>query len=140
MESDNPTSEHSSETTTANVSWLRVFLLLGVILAFAAGVFSFLRTKQPRTMRSMNSCLNSLRLLDGAKAQWALENKKVDSDVVTLSDIAPYLKGSMLPKCPHYNGDRMTAEPIYEHTGTYSVTIVGKVPTCRCVGHTFSEL
>ena len=41
---------------------------------------------------SVNSVLNNLRILEGAKDQWALENKKSGDDVVTLGDLTDYLK------------------------------------------------
>jgi len=43
-----------------------------------------------------NSVLNNLRVLEGAKDQWALENKKSPNDVVTLDDLKDYLKGGVV--------------------------------------------
>ena len=69
-----------------------------------------------RMCSQANACLNNLRQIDGGKEQWAVDNGKVDTDTVTSSDIAPYLKGGW-PKCPA-NG------------AAYSVTIVIAKPTC----------
>ncbi|MHB8520165.1 MAG: hypothetical protein ACYDH9_05355 [Limisphaerales bacterium] len=72
-----------------------------------------------------NACINNLRQIDGAKQQWALENKKLASSSVPPEDIAPYLKGNLVPACPA--------------GGTYTLNIVGIVPTCSlgaAAGHT----
>jgi len=94
-----------------------VVAIIGLLAAIAIPNFVKARTKAQQ-----NSCINNLRQIDGAKAQWALENKKVDSDAVTTSDVAPYLKGSAIPACPA--------------NGTYSVTTVSANPACTVGGHT----
>ena len=50
---------------------------------------------------SRGQCVGHLKQIDGAIQQWALENKKLDSDVPDLSAAAKYLKGGVLPQCPH---------------------------------------
>ena len=44
-----------------------------------------------------NSIGNNLRIIEGAKEQWALENKKVTTDPVTLSDLTAYFRNNVLP-------------------------------------------
>jgi len=46
---------------------------------------------------SYNSILNNLRIIEGAKDQWALENKKGVGDTVTETDLLPYLKDNTMP-------------------------------------------
>src|SRR5437868_2081802 len=87
-----------------------VVAIIGLLAAIAIPNFVKARTKAQQ-----NSCINNLRQLDGAKAQWALENKKVDTDTVTTSDVSPYLKGSAIPDCPA--------------NGTYAVTTVSANPS-----------
>ena len=96
-----------------------VVAIIGLLAAIA--VPNFVRA---RSKAQQNACINNLKQMDGAKAQWAIENKKVDSDAVTTSDITPYLKGSAMPECPA--------------SGAYAVTIVSAVPTCTLstAGHT----
>ena len=96
-----------------------VVAIIGLLAAIA--VPNFVRA---RSKAQQNACINNLKQMDGAKAQWAIENKKVDSDAVTTTDITPYLKGSVMPQCPA--------------NGTYAVTIVSAVPTCTLstAGHT----
>src|SRR5436190_23630338 len=43
-----------------------------------------------------NGCINNLRIIAGAKDQWALENKKAAGEAVNVQDIQPYLKNNAL--------------------------------------------
>jgi hypothetical protein len=70
------------------------------------------------------ACVNQLRQLDGAKQQWALENRKTTADVPTERDLAPYLKNG-IPKCPA--------------GGTYALNAVSAAPTCNIAGHSLSK-
>ncbi len=76
-----------------------------------------------RERNSQSACINSLRQLDGATEQWAIENKKVIGDTVTAADIAPYLK--QFPVCPQ--------------GGQYTVGPVGSEPTCSIPGHVLPQ-
>ncbi len=67
------------------------------------------------------ACINNLRQIDGAKQQWALENKKNAEDIPTATDIAAYLKGNALPTCPAGGG--------------YTLNAVGAEATCSIPGH-----
>jgi len=70
-------------------------------------------------------CVDNLRLIDAAKQQWALENKKTGADVPTWADLAPYLSpnsgNSNVPKCPS--------------SGTYTIGPMSNQPTCSIPGH-----
>ena len=46
------------------------------------------------------TCTANLTQVQGAKEQWALENKKAAQDAVTPADIAPYLQNSQVLECP----------------------------------------
>ncbi len=46
-----------------------------------------------RDSAQYNSILNNLRILEGAKDQWALENNKPSNSKVTEQDIASYIRG-----------------------------------------------
>lgn len=71
-----------------------------------------------------NSCIANLKQIDGAKQQWALENKKLSADIPAVSDVTPFLKNSVLPVCPA--------------SGTYTLNAVSTDPTCTkaTLGHT----
>jgi hypothetical protein len=67
-----------------------------------------------------NGCINNLRLIDGAKEQWALEHHAKTNAVVAISDIAVLIKGGF-PKCPA--------------RGSYTIGRVGENPKCSVPGH-----
>ncbi len=67
-----------------------------------------------------NVCINNLRQIDGAKQQWALENKKSPTAFVSPADIMPYLRGVM-PTCPA--------------GGVYTIGLVNASPVCSVPGH-----
>ncbi len=67
------------------------------------------------------ACINSLRLIDGAKQQWALEKQKPAGALLTSADLAPYLKSNALPACPA--------------GGIYTLNPVGMTPICNIPGH-----
>ncbi len=67
------------------------------------------------------TCINNLRLIDGAKQQWALEHQKPAGSLLTAADLAPYLKTNVLPTCPA--------------GGVYTLNPVGIPPICNIPGH-----
>lgn len=82
---------------------------------------------QPGTLspeQILNACINNLRQMDGAKQQWALENRKSITDVPTEKDVAAYLKNG-IPKCPA--------------GGTYTLGAAGAAPTCSIAGHALPQ-
>ena len=92
-----------------------VVAIIGLLAAIA--VPNFVRAR--RTAQK-NVCINNLRQIDGAKQQWALENKKTDTDVATTTEVADYLKNSKFPTCPA--------------SGAYSINAVNTDPTCNKSG------
>ena len=69
----------------------------------------------------LNGCINNLRQIDGAKQQWALENRKTAEAVPSSQDLAPYLKANSVPPCPG--------------GGSYTLNSVGQPPACTIPGH-----
>jgi RNA polymerase sigma factor (sigma-70 family) len=71
-----------------------------------------------------NACINNLRLIDSAKQQWALENRKQNTDTPAMDDLRPYIgrgTNGELPSCPD--------------GGIYTVKSVAEPPTCSVAGH-----
>jgi prepilin-type N-terminal cleavage/methylation domain-containing protein len=93
-----------------------VVAIIGLLAAIA--IPNFVRA---RTTAQTNACINNLRQIDGAKEQWALENKKVTGATVNDTDITPYLKNSAMPTCPA--------------GGKYTAGNVGTDPGCDQSGH-----
>ena len=63
-----------------------VVAIIGLLAAIAIPNFV-----KARTTAQTNACINNLRQIDGAKQQWALENKQAASATPSVADIAPYL-------------------------------------------------
>ena len=77
--------------------------------------------QQFQASAAANPCINSLRMIEGAKDQWALENKKGTGDAASAQDLLPYLKNNALPACPQ--------------GGVYTLNAVGAMATCSIPGH-----
>ena len=77
-----------------------------------------------RARAQENTCLDNLRLLDGAKQQWALENKASSTSTPTSAQIGPYLgRGSgTLPLCP--------SDPQKTFATSYSLNDMSAAPSC----------
>lgn len=46
----------------------------------------------------LNQIGNNLRIIEGAKEQWALENKKMPGDKMSLTDLTAHFKDNGVPK------------------------------------------
>jgi len=93
-----------------------VVAIIGLLAAIA--IPNFVRA---RNTAQKNSCINNLRQIDGAKQQWALENKQTDTAVATSDDVKVYLKNNLFPHCPA--------------SGTYDIKAVNADPVCSASGH-----
>ena len=70
------------------------------------------------------TCVMNLRAIEGAKATWALENKKRSDDVPTDEDLFGVAKYIMeKPQCPA--------------GGFYSINRMASKPTCTVPGHSY---
>jgi len=106
----------------AVIVWTAVFLGC-VLLAEGqrSGWFGLVTSEHQRMM----SCVANLKQIQGAKEQWAVENKKTVGDPVDVSALYSYLKNSQMPQCPM--------------KGVYTVNVVGALPACSLgatLGHT----
>ena len=69
------------------------------------------------------ACIGNLKALEGAKATWALNNRKGDSDVPGDGDL--------------FGSDRdLSKKPECPGNGTYSINAVSDKPTCSVADHT----
>ncbi|PYM13849.1 MAG: prepilin-type cleavage/methylation domain-containing protein [Verrucomicrobia bacterium] len=83
--------------------------VVGLLAAIA--IPNFVKARQTA---QYNTILNNLRIIEGAKDQWALENKKPSDAKVTEQDIAQYLRGGRI-------------NPVAGET--YNINPVGTPPT-----------
>ena len=90
-----------------------VVAIIGLLAAIA--IPNFIKARE---ISQRNACIANLKQIDGAKNTWALENKKVSSDVcdgpTDLYGAAKYIRTE--PACPA--------------NGTYTVGIVSAQPSC----------
>jgi len=95
-----------------------VVAIIGLLAAIAIPNFV-----KARTASQKNACIANLKQIEGAKATWALENKKVNSDVPVDTDL--------------FGTDKYIREkPACPGGGTYTLLAVDLKPTCTIGGHT----
>lgn len=100
-----------------------VVAIIGLLAAIA--IPNFVRA---RATSHKNACVANLKQIDGAKATWAIEKKKVGTDTPAATE----LYGSQ-----NYIRD----EPTCPASGTYTIGTVAEVPTCshRDISHTWND-
>ena len=89
-----------------------VVAIIGLLAAIAIPNFV-----KARTASQKNACIANLKQISGAKATWALENKKVDTDTPVNADLfgaTQYIRAT--PACPG--------------GGTYTLGTVATEPIC----------
>ena len=94
---------------------VEIMIVVAIIALLAAiAIPNFVKA---RTASQKSACIANLKQIDGAKATWALEQKKTSADVPTTADLygsTNYIRTE--PKCPA--------------GGTYSILAVDTKPTC----------
>jgi prepilin-type N-terminal cleavage/methylation domain-containing protein len=99
-----------------------VVAIIGLLAAIAIPNFV-----KARTSAQKNACIANLKQIEGAKEQWALENKKTEGATTSGSEdaINAFLRGGGTPTC--------------QGNGTYTYGVVGAAVTCSLgatAGHT----
>ena len=97
-----------------------VVAIIGLLAAIA--IPNFVKARQTA---QKNACINNLRMIDGAKEQWALENRAPGGGGVTedgATGVNSYIKGNARPICPA--------------GGSYTYGNVDEKPTCSVTSHT----
>jgi prepilin-type N-terminal cleavage/methylation domain-containing protein len=89
-----------------------VVAIIGLLAAIAIPNFV-----KARAASQKNACIANLKQIEGAKANWALENKKQNTDTPGVADLygtTAYIR----------------IEPLCPGGGTYNINTVSDIPTC----------
>jgi prepilin-type N-terminal cleavage/methylation domain-containing protein len=95
-----------------------VVAIIGLLAAIA--IPNFIKAREAS---QKNACIANLKQIDGAKNTWALEQKKVSTDLPVDNDLfgtTLYIRDK--PSCPA--------------NGTYDLKTVSEKPTCTIGNHT----
>jgi prepilin-type N-terminal cleavage/methylation domain-containing protein len=103
-----------------------VVAIIGLLAAIA--IPNFVRARESA---QLNSIANNLRILEGAKEQWALENKMSTTDAVNTANLTGFLKNNTIIQIVGETyasgtvGDLITAQTtavLAGKTGPFTVT------------------
>ena len=95
-----------------------VVAIIGLLAAIAIPNFVRARENAQRT-----ACISNLKAIEGAKATWALENKRGSTDTPADGDLfGPLLYVQTKPSCPG--------------NGSYTLNQVDTKPACSVATHT----
>jgi prepilin-type N-terminal cleavage/methylation domain-containing protein len=105
-----------------------VVAIIGLLAAIA--IPNFVRA---RTTSQANLCIDNLRMIDGAKQQWALEQGQVGTSLPAATDIQPYMGRGVgsLPFCP--------SDPHTSFTTSYTMQNCETPPLCQVLPATHIE-
>ena len=75
-------------------TWLVIGLVLSLLVWLAIAIPTIIRARQTQILNRVGI---NLRIIEAAKKQWALENNKLPTDPVSLTDLTAYFKNNTVP-------------------------------------------
>ena len=104
----------------AGFTLIEIMIVVAIIGLLAAVAIPNLTGNIKKARRQ--ACVSNLKTLQGVKSQWALENKKADTDTPTDAEL--------------YGEDKyIDKKPECPAGGTYTLGTVSEKPTCSVTGH-----
>ncbi len=118
-----PSTPRADDAAAVGVSRGSKVAVAGGLCLVVACVLGALQVVRTRSQAARAECANTLRILEGAKEQWAMEEHASTNAVPTWDDLRNYLKRAVWPPpCP--NGGQYTLGPVSE------------LPSCSIPDHT----
>ncbi len=109
----------ASGTTASSGQQLVASMAIAPVGMMAAiAIPSFMKARETS---QKHACINNLRQIGAAKAQWALEQTKSDGDAADVTGVCGFIMGGAVPTCPK--------------GGVYELNAMGSNPTCSIPGH-----
>ena len=100
-------------------------VIVASILLAVFATWSYFNFLGVRSTNPTAACVNTLRMIESAKEQWALENNKTTNDIPTWKVLSPYFgrpgETNNLPRCPL--------------GGEYIIGKIGEPPKCSLGGY-----
>lgn len=111
----------TSNRRKAGFTLVEIMIVVAIIgLLAAIAIPNFVKA---RSVSQRSACIANLRQIEGAKHEWALENKKSSTDLPVQTDL--------------YGTDKyIRDEPSCPGSGTYTINLVITKPACTIAGHT----
>ncbi len=119
---------NSNRTERRSPGFTLVEIMIVVAIIGLLSMIALPNFLKHRNSVRVKACMGNLRVINQAKASWAIETGRVSSSLPVTSDIIPYLRDGRMPECPA--------------DGTYRIRSVRRTPICSLwsEGHSLGNL